>query len=168
MRFYRLTRSRYARDLTGNGARIHPGRWNPTGVPVLYASASKALALAEMTMNVEQNDFPLDWVWMELDVPDAWVESAHTWPEREPPKSPAESRAFGHEWIQSMRTPLLRVPSALFTGLGTSGTCEWNAVLNVKHPEVADCLRCVDAYPFEVDVRYQRRMLLPDLRSAWE
>lgn len=166
MRLYRLTKSRYAHDISGKGARLFPGRWNSAGVPVLYASASKALALAEMTMHIERNDFPLAFVWMEFDVPDAWVKSAHTWPSNVPPENPADSRAFGDAWVQSMRTPLVRVPSALFTGPGTTGACEWNAVINVQHPEVVDRLRCAEVYPFEVDVRYQRKMLLPDLLSA--
>ena len=168
MRLYRLTKSQYARDLSGTGAHLFPGRWNPAGVPVLYASASKALALAEMTLHVERSDFPLAWVCMELEVPDAWVESAPSWPELAPPESPEESRSFGNEWVQSMRAPLLRVPSALFTGSGTTGTCEWNAVINVKHPDVANHLRCADVYPLEVDVRYQRKMLLPAFQFAWE
>lgn len=166
MRLFRLTKSRYAHDLSGNGALEYPGRWNEAGVPVLYASASKALALAEMTIHVDERDFPLAWVWMEIEVPHDWISSAHVWPSQAPPGSPSDSRAFGNEWAQSMCTPLLRVPSALFTGPGTAGTCDWNAVINVKHPEVANHLRCAEVHPFKVDARYQRRMLLPDLRST--
>ena len=41
---WRIDQARHARDaLAGTGARLHGGRWNVKGVPVVYASTSLAL-----------------------------------------------------------------------------------------------------------------------------
>ena len=47
MEVYRITQEFFARDLTGNGARLYGGRWNSEGVFALYASESRSLALLE-------------------------------------------------------------------------------------------------------------------------
>ena len=53
---YRLSRTRWADDLTGEGSRLHGGRWNHPGTPCIYTSESRALAILEYTVNVNVDD----------------------------------------------------------------------------------------------------------------
>jgi RES domain-containing protein len=44
---YRIANSKRIKDLSGEGARLYGGRWNPKGTPALYTSDSTALATLE-------------------------------------------------------------------------------------------------------------------------
>ena len=47
-RFWRMIRIPYQRDpLSGEGARLYGGRWNPKGMPALYLGAGHDVAIAE-------------------------------------------------------------------------------------------------------------------------
>ena len=46
---YRIvTRRRAADAMSGEGARLYGGRWNPKGLRVVYTASSRALAMLEM------------------------------------------------------------------------------------------------------------------------
>ena len=47
MLLYRISKSKYAKDLSGEGARRAGGRWNFKGTPVVYTADSTALATLE-------------------------------------------------------------------------------------------------------------------------
>ncbi|MBL0100360.1 MAG: RES family NAD+ phosphorylase [Saprospiraceae bacterium] len=51
MEVYRITREKYAADLTGEGARLYGGRWNRPGVAALYTSEARSLALLELLVH---------------------------------------------------------------------------------------------------------------------
>jgi len=51
MLLYRITREKYAEDLTGEGARLWGGRWNRPGLAVIYTSEARSLALLEMIVH---------------------------------------------------------------------------------------------------------------------
>ena len=44
---YRISKKSYINDLSGNGAGMYGGRWNPIGINMVYTSASIALATLE-------------------------------------------------------------------------------------------------------------------------
>lgn len=52
MLVYRLSKHKYADDLSGTGAAIAGGRWNKKGRAVLYCSESPSLALLEIVVNI--------------------------------------------------------------------------------------------------------------------
>ncbi|MEO6000904.1 MAG: RES family NAD+ phosphorylase [Chitinophagaceae bacterium] len=52
MRVYRVSNTRYARDLSGEGSRLHGGRWNHFGTSCLYTSQSRPLAVLELSVNI--------------------------------------------------------------------------------------------------------------------
>lgn len=51
MKLYRITREKYATDLSGEGAKLFGGRWNRPGVAALYASEARSLALLELLVH---------------------------------------------------------------------------------------------------------------------
>lgn len=58
MLVYRVAKTKWARALDGEGARIHGGRWNHIGTPCIYTSESRALAILEYTVNTNIDDVP--------------------------------------------------------------------------------------------------------------
>ena len=84
---YRIQKRQFVNSvLTGEGARLNGGRWNPMGVPLLYTSTTPELALLETLVHlngtpirdlppfvlltielpdsvevIEEEDLPMDW-----------------------------------------------------------------------------------------------------------
>jgi RES domain-containing protein len=53
---YRLAATDYIRDCQGTGARLYGGRWNPVGVPCIYASEHVSLALLEKYVHAKARE----------------------------------------------------------------------------------------------------------------
>lgn len=135
MRVWRICAERYAADtLAGRGGLLTPGRWHTTGHPVVYTSASLALAALEVLVHVDRDLLPEGLVQVEIDLPgDVTVATigAGSLPEdwRLHP-APAELQAIGDEWLAGRSTLVLRVPSAVIPR-------EANYLLNPQHPELS-------------------------------
>ena len=128
MRIYRLGTAAYP-IWDGGGAAAVGGRWNPVGVPVIYAAGSLALAMLERLVQLRRLGETL---LVEAVVPDNLaIEDMLTTP---PPNWQAlgspEAVAAGGAWAASRRTALLRVPSALVPR-------EPNYLINPAHPDAA-------------------------------
>lgn len=67
---YRVAKRQYAHDLSGEGARLHGGRWNHPLTPCLYCSESRALALLEFAANVASLFTPPTLVMLSIEVPE--------------------------------------------------------------------------------------------------
>ncbi len=68
---YRLTRSKYAKDLAGSGGLYAVGRCNHKGTPVIYAAQEPSLALAEVLTHIDIDNVPLDYVLVTIEIPDS-------------------------------------------------------------------------------------------------
>ena len=66
---YRITKDRYANDLSGNGARLYGGRWNSKGVPVVYAGEHRSLCLLEFLVHVPPDVLPSDMSMVTIRIP---------------------------------------------------------------------------------------------------
>jgi RES domain-containing protein len=141
---WRLASARYP-PLAGEGARLVGGRWNSPGFPLVYASESLALALAESLVHIP-GPLPRDYAAFKLQFPDAHIEIL----DRASLKSDwsediGYTRAIGDQWIQQNRTLALAVPSAiLFESM--------NILINPNHP-AANLVVVVDRQPFRFDPR---------------
>ena len=118
---------------TGEGARIHGGRWNSKGVTIVYTADSLALASIEMIVNLPapkllqkyvriSAQISLDFV-SEL----SGVDLPEDWNSR--PISPS-TRAIGDRWFKKQSSAVLRVPSIVVPD-------EYNYLLNPTHPDFA-------------------------------
>lgn len=74
---YRIQKLRFvASPISGEGARLYGGRWNPVGTPLVYASTSPELALLEVLVHLDGtplSDLP-PYAQVTLSVPDDLVE----------------------------------------------------------------------------------------------
>lgn len=113
------TRKYPADDLSGAGAAAHPGRWNDDMQAVVYAAPTIAMAVLETAAHVDDGGLPLNRFVIRIDVPDP------VWGSREeldvamlPPTWAAipagkASMRIGSEWITSLRSAILLVPSVI-------------------------------------------------------
>lgn len=111
------------------GAQVTGGRWNPRGLPVVYAGTSIALVALEYFVHLS-GDEPSDLVLLELRVPDGASRESVTLsdlPDRWQ-DDVAITQERGRRWIESSRSLALQVPSAIVPE-------ESNLVLNPAHPE---------------------------------
>jgi len=131
----------------GEGARLFGGRWHSSGRVVVYTSASASLGLLEQLVHAEKGLLPIyitipvtfvaDLVEM-IDlvrIPTRWQTS--------PP--PYELQQIGDEWVDSMRSCVLEVPSVIVPH-------ESNFILNPKHPDFAS-IEIGDPIALEIDTR---------------
>jgi RES domain-containing protein len=144
---YRLASRLYAPN-DSEGARLYGGRWNRPGTPVIYASATRALAALEVI--VHYGAIPEDYRIVVIELPQGLAienVSLYDLPEGWPGESSAaETASHGSGWASSLRTAVLCVPSAAIRA-------EHNYILNPLHPDFS-------AIQFEVpDAEYIDRRL---------
>lgn len=116
----------------GQGARIHGGRWNFPGFPVVYTSASLSLAALELLVHVDPDSLPVGMVALSARIPEGIAIPAIE--ERGLPRNwnrypaPDRLREMGTDWLRSRVSLALSVPSAVIP-------TERNYLLNRAHPD---------------------------------
>jgi RES domain-containing protein len=149
---YRITKTLYSQDLSGTGARLYGGRWNPKGISVVYTAESRALVTVEYLVHVPISLMPRDLRMVTLYIPD-WIIPKTTaiadlpanW--RDYP-APPELAELGTQWTRAQETLLLRVPSAVVEQ-------EWNVLLNPLHPDLPH-VTMPQVEPYQLDSRLLR------------
>ena len=152
MHAFRIAKSKYIEDLSGEGARLYGGRWNRKGTPVVYLAENRALATVEYLVHIPLSILPMDLRIAEIALPDT-IDLAEVpietlsanWSEYPPPSSLKE---IGEEWVRKGLTLLLRVPSAVVRG-------EYNVLMNPRH-ELAKMVSIVSIDPFDIDERLRK------------
>jgi RES domain-containing protein len=150
MRVYRLCKARYASTaFDGDGARRYGGRWNPVGTGVVYCSGSLSLATLEALTAFGRTEAPSDHVSIEVEIPKGVTieridvqRLPRSWREYPAPEALAE---IGREWVESGRSAVLAVPSAVTPS-------EWNYLLNPGHPDFRE-LEIAEPKAFTFDPR---------------
>lgn len=125
-----------ADDLSGAGARATGGRWNARGTPMLYASASCALACLETVVHLGGSvPLPLNRYLVRIDVPAAaWAvrmllaADQHVGWDAVP--AGRVSIAWGTAWAADGGSLLAQVPSVIVPE-------EHNLLINPLHPQAA-------------------------------
>jgi len=149
---FRITKTLYSRDLSGTGARLHGGRWNPKGISVVYTAESRALATVEYLVHVPLSLIPRDLQMVTVHIPDwiapttiAMADLPANWRDYPPPP---ELAALGMQWTRAQETLALRVPSVVVEQ-------EWNVLLNPLHPDMPH-VTIAQVEPYRLDSRLLR------------
>ncbi len=127
---WRIVKEKHAATaFSGEGAAKTGGRWNSHGVPVVYASGTRSLAVLETLVHLNP-PVPFKYVVFRVQIDDALVE--HFPPGRlpagwrvEPP--PPSAKSVGDAWVRERRSAVLALPSVIVPG-------ESNYLLNPAHP----------------------------------
>lgn len=129
---WRFVRSdRAMQPFSGRGASLRGGRWNPIGRPAVYVASSQALAILEILANVESSDWAQDYLYYEVRFDDRFVtdlKSANLPANWRDHPAPLPLPELGGQWLNSGRSAVLAVPSALVPSEG-------NYMLNPEHPD---------------------------------
>jgi RES domain-containing protein len=146
MTLWRISRHR---DLSGAGGLRAPGRWHERGLPIVYLAETPAGALLEACVHTSANDVPPNYTLLAIDAPAGIF--AETLDADVLPADWADhlelTREMGSEWLRSMRSVLLRVPSALVPAT-------WNILLNPLHPD-AGRVRIEATFDYPFDPRFK-------------
>ena len=132
IRFWRITLEKLALDKKCDGARTQGGRWNPVGVPALYAGTTPEICALEKFVHLAGVGHP-SFKLVAIDVPDstdliyapAHADLPLNWA-ASPPS--ADAQVFGKAWVEAATHLVMLVPAAVIPEAR-------NAVINPLHPE---------------------------------
>lgn len=125
MKVYRLTKTQYAEDLKGTGAKLFGGRWNHINFPCIYTAESGALSVLEYAVNVNIDFIPraLSMCVFEIDESQVYYlkeeELPGNWQQTPAPKS---TKDFGTKLIEE-KYAIIKIPSIIIP-------TEFNYILN--------------------------------------
>lgn len=149
MEVFRLSRAKYADQLSGFGAALKGARWNSRGTEIIYTAYNRSLAMAEVAVHFSLSMLPRDFRMLTIHIPDDLAilhlppsdlpESWNTFPYS------SLTQKLGDELVIQNKFALLKVPSAVTKG-------DFNLLLNPIHPEFKRIF-IVDNEPFPFDNR---------------
>lgn len=150
MELYRISQTRYANDLSGEGSRLYGARWNNIGTPCIYTAENRALSLCELfcSSNFETIIPKLSLITYSLETDDIFtVEVASLASNWNQIKHPIETKEFGTELILSNKYALIKVPSVVMEE-------EFNCIVNIFHPDFKS-LKIKHIRNFDIDERFR-------------
>lgn len=145
MRFYRIADSRHAPE-SGEGARLHGGRWNSPGRAVIYACETQTGAMLEKLVHTNGR-MPKHQVCVTFEAPDSLevttldARTVKDWAAADM----IASRKAGDAWLEKAETAVLRVPSVVFD-------VERNVLINPAHADFRK-IKVVGTEPVRWDQR---------------
>lgn len=150
MILYRIAKKKErANDLSGQGAANEGGRWNSEGTFALYTSESRALAMLELLVHVDETELPPNLFIMTIEIdesaplyemPDANMPEDWRMPEN------LSLKNLGDRFFQDRSFIGLKVRSAVMPQ-------EYNYVLNPLFPRYFDLVRVQHIEDYQRDGR---------------
>ncbi len=143
---YRLTTGKFANDISGAGARLNGGRWNPVGIGVLYTSEFISLAILEILVRASKNTSPDSYTLTSFEIPE------NNFYQIEFKKLKTDwkydlgySQRIGKDFLKAKHSLCLKVPSAIVHQ-------ENNFLFNPLHPDFKK-IKIVGSELLELDKR---------------
>jgi RES domain-containing protein len=146
---FRMSKSKFANDLSGKGAAKSGGRWNSKGTAMVYTSESRALCTTEIAVHTPLGNLPLDYVLVTLQIPDQIAIS-----EIKPTDLPNDwnsiphshsTQELGDKFAEEQNFLVLKVPSVVVPG-------DSNYLINPEHKEFSKIM--IKSFePFNFDKR---------------
>ena len=144
---YRLSKSKFASDLSGRGAEKTGGRWNSKGTAMVYTSASRALCTTEIAVHTPLGNLPQDYMLITIEIPDtiaiselSQIELPRDW--KSIPHAHS-TQLIGDNFVAQGIYAVLKVPSVVVQD-------EFNFLLNPLHPAARDVvIRGIEPFNFD-------------------
>jgi RES domain-containing protein len=148
MNVFRLSLSKYSRDLSGLGAEKSGGRWNSRGAPMVYTSASRALCTAELAVHLPLGIIPHAYQLVTLEIQDRLIDvlDLNVLPSdwNSLPHADATQKVGDH-FVSEGKSLALKVPSAVVPG-------DFNFLINPGHKKMG-LIRIIDIRDYDFDKR---------------
>jgi len=135
-------------SLSGEGGLYYSARWHTAGHRIVYLAESAAGALVESLVYTELNErnWPRFYDLMQIAaLDDIEIETLNVPMGDDWKRFPIITRGLGDGWLNSKRTALARVPSAILPNT-------WNVLLNPEHL-AAGQIRIIETTKTEYDLR---------------
>ena len=146
MTLYRLTTGKFAKDISGTGARINGGRWNPAGLAGLYTSQYISLAILEILVRATKNTSPDSYTLTSFEVSDNSIYQVQLKKLKKEWKYDLKyTQGIGEDFLSENQSLCLQVPSAIVPQ-------EHNFLLNPLHPDFKK-VKIVGSELLELDKR---------------
>lgn len=129
---YRLCNTKYANDISGEGARRQTSnRWNSLGTPMLYTCESTALCAVELHQYIPPAFHPKNYVLLKIEIPkndvltidktffinENWIDNKHI------------TQSIGDQFVNENKFLVMKVPSAMVTAC-------FNFLINPNHKDL--------------------------------
>ena len=146
MNVFRLSRKQFASNLSGKGASIKGARWNSIGVELIYTSANRSLAMAEVIVHFSLSTLPSGFVMLTILIPDNiamqeldvkhlplnWNNFPH----------PSDTQKTGDKFVNENKFCVLKIPSVVTKG-------DYNFLINPHHKDFKKIkILSVEDFPF--------------------
>lgn len=149
MYLYRIAKKGYIKDLSGTGAKLHGGRWNRRGTPLLYFAESRSLAALETLVHVSYLTLPPDLQLLTAEVDDTLINTYARANFTKLIKAKETEYLFkeaGEKWISGAKSLGLIVPSIIIPG-------DHNILINPIHPQMSKLkIKKVEDFVFDARV----------------
>lgn len=152
MKVYRLSKSQYAEDLSGTGAKLFGGRWNHIDSPCIYTAESRALSILEYAVNINIDFIPraLSICVFEID-PKKIIsleeeELPGNWKDTPAPRS---TKDLGTRLLKE-KNAILKIPSIIIPS-------EYNYLLNPL--DSSGSFKLLETHDFVFDLRIKNNQL---------
>jgi len=147
MEVFRITKSKYAKGLSGRGAAINGARWNSKGIEMIYTASNRSLAMAEVAVSLNIAATRLSFCMKTIYIPQSTTiqninlsELPVNW---NAIPSIEDTKKIGDAFALETKYLALKVPSVVTQG-------DWNYLINPYHPDFKQVqLLEVHEFPFD-------------------
>ncbi|MEO7294079.1 MAG: RES family NAD+ phosphorylase [Ginsengibacter sp.] len=147
MIIYRLSTSKFAHDLSGQGAKIYGGRWNPVGFAALYISEFISLSILEILVRADKFTSPDAYTLLSIQIPEDSVSFIEIEKLKIGWQQHIEyTKWIGEQFIKNNTTLTLKVPSAIVPQ-------EHNFLINPLHKDFKK-VKIISTDLLELDKRF--------------
>lgn len=147
---YRVSITKFAKELTGMGAFLFGGRWNKVDTACIYASETRALAALEFLVNTGEH-LPDNISIATIKIPDEKhlvlpiKQLPREWSNTEAPES---TKHLGNTLLEQAEHLVIKIPSVIISE-------EYNYIINPAHRDMKK-VSVVDVSPFSFDTRLRK------------
>lgn len=144
---FRLSKAKFARDLSGKGAEKSGGRWNSRGTALVYSSASRALCTTEIAVHTPLGNIPFDYQLISIEIPENIhiheLESEYLPTDWKSIPHAHSTQEIGDRFVYDGIFAVLKVPSVVVQD-------EFNFLINPTHPDAKKIsINAIESFNFD-------------------